>query len=338
MFCTTANINISANNNATPSRILSLDSFRGWAIFSMIMVNYLGMFDAVHWQFKHHDYGMSFADTVAPAFIFAVGMGLRNSFERRRRMSTFGAACLHTLRRYIALIIIGIIIYGPYLENWPWWWDALVDIGFAGILSLPFIGQGKTVRAAAAAAYLIAYQAAFLATGYGAWTMEHSIDGGPLGIFPWAAILLFGTIAFDILAAPGNRKVVLQYLVWGLLLCAVGWLLKMPWPGIKAEWPFSQRAMSIPYPLFSSGLCFLMYLPLYLMVDKKGWTIPHLPILGMNALVIYLTQQLLLEVHGVIVVSRNAGLWGAIFSYILFYLVCYAVARKLHKEKIYIKV
>jgi len=328
----------SAKNDEKYKRILSLDYFRGWAIFSMIMVNYLGMFDSIHWQFKHHDYGMSFADTVAPAFMFAVGMGFRSSFARRRGASSPAAAYIHALRRYLALIFIGVVIYGPYLENWQWWWDALVDIGFAGILSLPFIGQGNTVRAAAATAYLIAYQTAFLATGYGTWTMANSIDGGPLGIFPWAAILLFGTIAFDILAAPGNRKVVLQYLVWGLLLCTAGWLLKMPWSGVKAEWSFSQRAMSIPYPLFSSGLCFLMYIPIYLIVENKGWNIPHLSVLGMNALVIYLTQQLLLDVHGVIVVPRNAGLWGAIFSFILFYLICYSVARKLHKEKIYIKV
>lgn len=318
-------------------RLQSLDDFRGWAIFSMIMVNYLGMFDAMHGQFKHHDSGMSFADTVAPAFIFAAGMGFRNSFNRRRGASDLTAAYFYALRRCAALIIIGIILYGPALENWQWWWDALVDIGFAGILSLPFIGRGRTALISAVAVYLAIYQAAYTATGYGAWTMTQSIDGGPLGVFSWAAIFLFGAIAFDMITAADNHKVVKQLLMWGLTLCVVGWMFKAPWPGIKPEWPFSQRAMSIPYPLFSSGLCFLTYIPFHLIAEKKSWHIPHLSVLGMNSLVVYLTQQALLDMNGIIIVSKNADWRGALFSFAVFYIICYAVARKLHKDRIYIK-
>ena len=64
-------------------RILSLDQYRGYAIFGMILVNYLGNFDAMPEQFRHHRDWFSYADTIAPIFMFVVGMGFRMSFGRR---------------------------------------------------------------------------------------------------------------------------------------------------------------------------------------------------------------------------------------------------------------
>jgi predicted acyltransferase len=336
--------NVPKNQSGTPTpektsaRIHSIDDFRGWAIFSMILVNYLGMFESMPWQFKHHDYGMSFADTVAPLFMFVVGMGLRHSFQRRIASASLVAACAHVLRRCVVLILIGMVLYGPSPDNWRYWWDALVDIGFAGILALPFMWGNTAVRASAAAFYLAAYQIIYSAAGYGAWTMENSIDGGPLGVLSWTAILLFGTIAFDLIATRNNKRIFWGCIFWGVLLCAAGWLLKIEWPGMKAEWPFSQRGMSIPYPLYATGLCFLLYLPFYYVCDVKGYRIPHLAVLGLNPLVIYVVQQALMDIHDTFIVSQNASVPLALFGFATFYLVCYAVARKLYNDGIVIKI
>ena len=63
-------------NKLIKPRIISLDMFRGFAIFGMILVNYLGHFDVISETFKHPRYGMTFANAIAPFFVFAVGMGL----------------------------------------------------------------------------------------------------------------------------------------------------------------------------------------------------------------------------------------------------------------------
>jgi len=55
-----------------PQRILSIDQFRGYAVLTMIFVNFIGRFDLTPWMLKHHKVGMSFNDTIAPIFIFVV--------------------------------------------------------------------------------------------------------------------------------------------------------------------------------------------------------------------------------------------------------------------------
>lgn len=320
-----------------PGRIGSIDQYRGYAIFGMILVNYLGQFESMPWQFKHHHEGMSYADTIAPLFMFVVGMGLRLSLKRRIEQDGFLKAHVAALRRYVVLVVVGIVLYGPAPDNWRYWWDALVDIGFAGILALPFMTRGTVVRAVAAAGYLAVYQALYSLTGYGEWTMARSIDGGPLGPLSWAPILLFGTIAYDLIATGDGRRIVRECLMWGVVLCVAGWALKVAWPGVKAEWPFSQRGMTVPYPLYASGLCFLMYLPFYFICDVKGWRIPHLSALGMNPLVIYMVQQALLDMHGTFIVPEESGVALALLGFAALYLSCYAVAWRLHKDRIIIK-
>ncbi|MBI4557972.1 MAG: DUF1624 domain-containing protein [Candidatus Hydrogenedentes bacterium] len=318
-------------------RIMSIDQYRGYAVLGMILVNYLGDFDSMPWQFKHHHYGMSYADTIAPLFMFVVGMGFRLSRLRRINDGGLGRSYGAVLRRYLALILVGIVLYGPALDNWRYWWDALVDIGFAGILALPFMTRGTVVRSTAAVLYLALFQLVYMTTGYGQWTMDKSIDGGPLGPLSWAAILLFGTIAYDLIASGERRRIVGHTVGWGLALCVAGWALKVEWPGVKEAWPFSQRGMTAPYPLFSAGLCFFMYLPFYYVCDVKRWRIPHLSELGMNALVVYAVQQALGDMHGSFLVPEDSGPLVAVLGFATFYLACYAVAWRLHKDHVIIK-
>ena len=210
-------------------RILSLDIFRGFAIFGMILVNYLGHFDSMPDTFKHPRYGMTFANAVAPYFLFAVGMGLRMSLSRRIGKTGKKSAYFHAIKRYLILILIGMILYGAGIKSGEWgqlfrmdMWDALVDIGFAGLITLPFILTGKTTRIAIAFLLLVIYQLLFIFTGYGEWTMPNSIDGGPLGPISWASILVFGTIQMDYLKECGASDFIKRSLWLGIPLMVLG--------------------------------------------------------------------------------------------------------------------
>jgi len=149
-------------------RIVSMDQFRGYAILAMIFVNFVGGFDITPWLLKHHRTGMSYNDTIAPIFVFVVGMGMRLSWLKRSARDGARLARHVAAKRYILLTIIGFVIYAGYL------WDALTDIGIAGLLSLPFIDRGPAARTATALIFLTLYQAIYSLTGYGDWVLEHS--------------------------------------------------------------------------------------------------------------------------------------------------------------------
>jgi predicted acyltransferase len=317
-------------------RLLSIDQYRGYAVLGMIVVNFLGLFALMPWHFKHHPDAMSYADTIAPLFIFVVGMGFRLSLQGRVEREGWRKAHLSAARRYVTLIMIGVIIYGPW--QWRYWWDALVDIGFAGLLALPFMLQPAPLRAAVAIGYLCVYQVLFIWTGYGDWTMAHSIDGGPLGPLSWAMILLFGTIAYDLLATQSGHAMSLSFTALGVLLCAAGLVMHTEWPGLKTEWDFSQKAMTMPYPLFATGLCFLMYLPFYYLCEVRRIELPHLAALGMNALAIYCLHQVMLVLYRSLLLDHHAPAWKALLHFAVFYGICYGAAWWMRRRNFTLKI
>ncbi len=314
-------------------RIVSLDQFRGFAILGMILVNYLGRFDSIPDTMKHPNYGMTFANAIAPFFLFAVGMGFKMSFERQVRKSSLSKGLWTAIKRYFTLILIGIVIYGPDLKLGIW--DALVDIGFAGLITLPFILTGRWVRITIALVYLIGYQCIFSFSAYGEWTMAHSIDGGPLGVLSWASILIFGTLLMDDLAALDSRSFIRRSLITGALLMMLGCALSNFEP--PTLWQFSQRSMTIAYPLFAAGLCYAVFIFFYWLSDLRRFEVPHLTALGINPLVLYIAQNVIIEYHSHIL-ERSAPLWQALSGGFIIYLICYAIARYMARNNLIVKI
>jgi predicted acyltransferase len=314
-------------------RIVSLDQFRGFAIFGMILVNYLGFFEKIPETMKHPHYGMTFANTIAPFFLIAVGMGFRMSL--RNRIGKYGKnnSYFTAIKRYLILIIIGVILYGP--DPVCGMWDALVDIGFAGLLTLPFILAKKWIRIILAFLYLIIYQCIFTFTGYGEWTMQYSIDGGPIGVLSWASILFFGTVLMDDLQEQSQTIFIKRSLITGFILMTLGYGLSLINP--QELWQFSQRSMTMAYPLFSSGLSFIVFVLFYWLADIKKIQIPHLAILGMNPLILYILQNVLIELHGEYL-NKNSAVWIAMCGFIVIYLICFVVARYMHRNKFVLKI
>jgi predicted acyltransferase len=298
----------------------------------MILVNYLGDYDSMPDTFRHPRYGMTFANAIAPYFLFAVGMGLRMSLLKRIKEFGVRSAYLHSAKRYIILIIIGIIVYGPDLKVDIW--DALVDIGFAGLITLPFITADKKTRLAATLGLLVIYQLLFIYADYGTWTMANSIDGGPLGPISWAAILVIGTLQMDYLMECTKKEFIRKSLILGIPLMAIG--LAMSYLQPMEYWEFSQRSMAISYPIFSAGLSVLTFLGFYIVADVWKWNIPHMAILGMNPLVIYIIQLIGNDFYGDFLPGAVPW-WQALLGFSIFYGVCFAIAHYLYRNKYIIK-
>jgi len=65
-------------------RLLSLDTFRGFTIAAMILVNFPGNWDYVFSPLQHTRWnGISFTDLIAPFFLFIVGISIALSYTRR---------------------------------------------------------------------------------------------------------------------------------------------------------------------------------------------------------------------------------------------------------------
>lgn len=333
---------------AAPPRLLSLDQLRGYAIAGMIFVNYMGHFPWVPKVFKHTKDIFSYADTIAPLFIFVVGMGFRLSLKRRAQQVGLQAARWSSLKRYIILFGVGVAFYGTAARID--WWDALIQIALAGMLSLPFIDKSLGVRVAAAAGYLLLFNVLYFtwgATGdfgsYAEWMTRRSMNGGFLSPIAYAPVLLCGTIAYDVLMTRDSKKI----FTWSAAVigvCVIGAYITHQLIPVDLEyyqqfgsyWTTSKRWSVAPFIFVSTACAFLMFAFFYWLNDVVGFQVPTLTILGMNPLIIYVLQYSLLAIHDGYI-PRDSSPLVTVLGLVVFYAMCYAVGWRLWRDKTIIK-
>lgn len=232
----------------SPSRrIVSLDQFRGYTVAGMLLVNYLGSFkgaSAPRLLTHTHDY-CSYADTIMPQFLFAVGFAFRLTFGRRAQTEGLRAAYGRMVRRIFGLMLVSVIIYvpPPWAESWEellklgisgtlpvvlkkTWFQTLMHIAVTSLWLLPVIRAGAGVRLgwmvlSAALHVWLSYRFNF----EWAVTPPTGVDGGPLGFLTWTVPAMMGTFACDVIAGADGRPDLKRLVVWSVLLMGLGWTL-----------------------------------------------------------------------------------------------------------------
>lgn len=123
--------------NLYNQRIISIDALRGITIFVMIFVNELASVKNVPQWMKHMPAdadAMTFVDLVFPAFLFIVGMSVPFAFNARLiKGDSPKVIWTHTLKRALALIIIGV-----YMVNAEYGYDVskmIIAPAFWGFLA-----------------------------------------------------------------------------------------------------------------------------------------------------------------------------------------------------------
>ncbi|KAK5600509.1 hypothetical protein CRENBAI_017503 [Crenichthys baileyi] len=108
---------------AKPSRLLSLDAFRGFALTVMVFVNYGG---GGYWFFQHAPWnGLTVADLVMPWFVFIIGASVVLAFSSMQKR---GVSRLQLLRkitwRTVVLMMLGFCFlnYSPRDGPLSWSW------------------------------------------------------------------------------------------------------------------------------------------------------------------------------------------------------------------------
>ena len=234
---------MSKPNPAALERLVSLDQFRGSTVIGMILVNYVGGFAVVPEVLKHHNDYCSYADTIMPQFLFAVGFAFRLTFERRVQREGLVAAYGRMVRRLLGLALVAIVVYGTSAPAETWtqlvelgpfsalaaslkrhWFQTLMHIAATSLWILPVIRSSFGVRIGYAALsavlhVLLSWQFNFV------WcnSSPNAIDGGPLGFLTWSIPAIVGTLACDMVVSQGARTPWTKLIVASIVLMAAGW-------------------------------------------------------------------------------------------------------------------
>ena len=102
---------------STTKRIKSIDRFRGFCVFCMLIFQFLKNFPSLGILSRLADHslengivilpGMTLADIIAPAFIFAIGLTFTLSFSKWQRLYGTKRAVIHYLERALSIIGLG---------------------------------------------------------------------------------------------------------------------------------------------------------------------------------------------------------------------------------------
>lgn len=279
-------------SSADETRILSIDRLRGVLVILMVGGDFLARVEVVPAFLKHApDLGLTIADTVAPAFVFVIGLNYGPSFARRMAQGP-ARAYRHFAVRYLALIGIGAVIAAgaTTLAGEPTDWGVLAAIGVAGLVCLPFIRLPAWARFGAGLLMLWGYQV--LLDAFMLPVVLHSVHGGFFGSLSWSALLLLSTAVADVWRA-GLRPYV--------ICCAV---LVVAAAISAALVPVSKVRVSLGYVLVTLAISALVFLAFDLASRVVGRRPGFFCWWGENALALYVLHLVVLGI-----VAAPPGAW-----------------------------
>ena len=248
--------------------------------------------------------GLTMADLIMPAFLFA--LGISSSFSLRRRLAEkgVGKTVLHALRRYGLLFVFGTIGFVAVWGSRNW--EILQMLGMAGALSFPFLFLPPAWRARPRPRLLPAcrlLRPAFFDGAFRAW--YGSGIGGPAGAIPLAAIPIAASALGELLRGWSWERRAAASAIVGAACLALG-------IGLGLLIPVDKHMLSTSYLLLSFGAASLALAGLTLLDPLLGDRLPPLGSLGRNPLLAYMLGGVLtLALRAWVPVSVGAATaWG----------------------------
>jgi len=287
-------------------RISSIDQFRGFAILTMVLANFLSGVSIIPAWLKHApDIGLTVIDLIAPFFIFAIGLTYGLSF--RRRLEHDGAFKTYSqfFTRYLAIIGLGAIIsagesvFGLNPSGIDW--GVLQAIGMAGLIALIVIRLPSVYRWMIGAGILVVYQVVL--DKFWLDIVIRSPHGGLFGSLNWSAMLMLGTALADLFHEEGRWKkpfpwVSLTILAAGIVLAFLS--------------PVSKHRVSPSYVLVSLGASAILFLLFHWLTGQFNLRNRFLVVWGKNPLVLYFPHYFIIGIFflpGIPVIYQAAPLW-----------------------------
>ncbi len=277
-----------ANQNR---RILSIDVFKGLTIFLMVFLNTIHPYDDFPAWTKHAgDFGLTYADLVAPFFVFMLALNMNISYKRRVEKVGKKRASLRFVRRFLIFIGIGLLltIYID-LNGFYFRWGTLQVLGFSGLMILPLIELKPFVKLLFAIIFMVLHQLILLTPA--SVIIYESIEGGILGGFSWGSMLILSSFLAEGLGK--GKEYVKRYFLYGGFICLLIGI------GSGFIWEISRPYISVPYILISVGVASIFYYLLYFIFEERGINYNFIKkerifsVMGKNAFILYLIHMLI---------------------------------------------
>ncbi|CAG5070175.1 hypothetical protein DYBT9623_02915 [Dyadobacter sp. CECT 9623] len=365
------------NQTGTSSRLLSLDTLRGFTIAAMIMVNFPGSESHKFPTLSHTKWnGLTFTDLIAPVFLFIVGVSIALAYSKKR----LEHGSKTELYKKIIFRSVKIFAVGMFLNMLPNF--DLSDLRYTGTLhriaivflvcAILFLNTNAKQQAILGALILIGYWLAmtFIPTpGFGrvmlepgknlaAWVDQQYLPGkmwqgnwdpeGILSTFPSIVSGISGLLAGRLLLGNIISNEKSNYLMSaGLLSAAAGYFWGLIFPVNENLWTSS-------FVLVTSGFASMLLGALYFRIDiknKKAAIAPGL-IFGANAIAAYVLADILAllfyqfpfggqTLNAILVNTLTGAGFGANFASMLYaiFFVCinFIPAYLLYRKRIFIK-
>ena len=273
------------------SRILSIDVFKGLSITLMTFVNSLALFNNVPaWTRHAGNWGITYVDLIAPFFIFMMALNFTLSFNKRLEKFGRKKAYLRFIRRYLIFIAIGLALFLEVDANtFALHWGTLQVLGTAGLIHLS-VAELKSRYRLIIGAFLAIFHQWMLSTSL-ALVIYDGIEGGLLGSFSWASMMIFSSVLAEAIWEEKKWK---KFLCGGLIFIFLGVFLGF-------YFGISRAYMTLPYVLISVGASSVIYYIIYIIFDiasNKLYFLKKERILsasGKNAFILYILHLLLIS-------------------------------------------
>ncbi len=317
-------------SKASPERLLSLDTFRGFTMFwivggegLLLGLQHLGhnrVIDLIVGELDHTPWiGLRFEDCIWPSFMLMVGVSVAFSIARRSLAQTDSQQLAHAIERAGVLFLLGsvresLFLHSPCLIELS---SALQPIAVAYRVAFLVAKKSWRFQAALAAGILAGYAGllAFVpAPGVPAGSyvlnhnLVHSVDIALLGQHRWDTWPYRDQGWGTFLSTIPTISTTLFGLVIGKLLVGarskadsakviggMGVLFLALGFGLSPVIPVEMKMWTTSYGLASAGVACLELLFFFWIVDMarcRKWTILFRPF-GMNAIFIYMLTSII---------------------------------------------
>lgn len=321
-----------------PSRLVSLDAFRGLTVAAMVLVNNPGTWRAVYPPLRHADWhGWTLTDVIFPTFLFVVGVAIPLALGPRREQAGRGAVMARVLRRSVIIFALGIALNVLPASDWS-------TLRIPGVLqriavcylvaAVLFLTTRWRAQAAVAAALLLGYWVVMTVVpvpGYGAGDLSQEgnlaayLDRALLGSHLWRgsrvydpegilstvpalATTLLGVLTGRWLRSGRPPRAIARGLgLGGAAGVAFGLLWSVWFPVNKALWTSS-------YAVLMAGLAAWGLAACYGVVEVQGarrWARPFVAF-GVNALALYFLSSLAAQLLAL--TGLHAWLFARLFA------------------------
>src|SRR5262249_50209500 len=108
------------SSSSASSRVASMDQFRGYTVAGMFVVNILSSYAVIHPLVKHNNTWFSYADSIMPSFLFAVGFSFRLTYLRRIQQAGYWSTVWTYVKRSLALVVLSLVMYGFGADFHKW--------------------------------------------------------------------------------------------------------------------------------------------------------------------------------------------------------------------------